>query len=81
MGKAHFFARLSKRVELLRWNEPLHGKMMLGRLKVLPKSEQLHIVRPKITHHLDNLIEGLAEAQHQSRFCGHRATGGGEVLQ
>src|SRR5438552_3616294 len=50
-------------------------------LQVLPDGEHVDLVRTQVAHHLDNFGVGLAQADHESRFCRHGRVPALELLQ
>ncbi len=52
-------------------NEALHREVVTRRLQVLTQGQHVDIVLAHAVHDLDDLLVGLAEAEHQSRLGRH----------
>ena len=57
--------------ELVGGHKALNGQMVLGRLQILPQSQHIDIVLPKIVHAGLNFIITLTQTQHQGGLGHH----------
>jgi diguanylate cyclase (GGDEF)-like protein len=81
MRKAHRAGLDLEHLERLRRHVAQHGQVMIARREVLADRQHVDVVRAQVTHHVQDLVVGFAQAHHQAalgRHVGHAAL---ELLQ
>ena len=80
MAEAHGLADLAQMVELFRRHEALHRQVVLARLQVLAQREHVAVVVAQVPHDLFDLVQRLAQAEHDARLGGDVRVAGLELL-
>lgn len=70
--KPHLEGFVPPFVKFFRWNETLHGEVLLGGLKILSQREEAAARVKKIPECLEDLFGRLPKPQHEARLGGNR---------
>jgi hypothetical protein len=76
MGEAHGGRFALEHLEGVRVHVAAHRQVVAAGRQVLADGEHVDVVRAHVAHHLQDLVVGFAQADHQAalgRHAGHRA--------
>ena len=68
MRKPHLLRGGFERFECGRRHVTAHRQIARARLQVLAHGEHVDVVAAQVTHHVDDLVIGFAQPQHQAGF-------------